>query len=147
MFGPDGPIPKAMSRSEPFFRDVNQGRRPFSDAEREHLVRLFDGNVAFADHVIGALRRAIEAERPWDRTVVIVAADHGEELHERGWIGHNVQLYEPSVHVPLIVRFPRGRARRGAAPRPRGPARPRPDDRRRLRRARQGRLRPRVPGP
>ncbi len=108
MFGPDGPIPKAMRRSEPFFRDVNQGRRPFSEAEREHLVRLYDGNVAFADQVIGALRRAMEAEGLWERTVVIVAADHGEELHERGWIGHNVHLYEPSVHVPLIVRFPKG---------------------------------------
>ena len=108
MFGPDGPIPKAMRRSEPFFRDVNQGRRPFSEAEREHLVRLYDGNVAFADQEIGALRRAMEAEGLWEKTVVIVAADHGEELHERGWIGHNVHLYEPSVHVPLIVRFPKG---------------------------------------
>jgi arylsulfatase len=38
---------------------------------------------------------------------VIVAADHGEELLEHGWIGHNVHLYEPSVHVPLVVRFPK----------------------------------------
>jgi arylsulfatase A-like enzyme len=107
-FGPDGPIPKAVRRSEPFFRDVNQGRRPFSEAEREHLVRLFDGNLAFADQEVGALRRAMEAEGLWERTVVIVAADHGEELFERGWIGHNVHVYEPSVRVPLIVRFPKG---------------------------------------
>ena len=107
-FGPDGPIPKALRRSEPFFRDVNQGRRPFSEAEREHLVRLYDGNLAFADQEIGALRRALEAEGLWEKTVVIVAADHGEELFEHGWIGHNVHLYEPSVHVPLIVRFPKG---------------------------------------
>jgi arylsulfatase len=107
-FGPDGPIPKALRRSEPYFRDVNQGRRPFSEAEREHLVRLYDGNVAFADQVVGSLRQALEAEGLWEKTVVIVAADHGEELHERGWIGHNVHLFEPSVHVPLIVRFPKG---------------------------------------
>jgi arylsulfatase A-like enzyme len=108
MFGPDGPIPKAARRDAAFFTDVNQGRRPFSEAEREHLVRLFDGNLAFADQEVGALRRALEKEGLWDRTVVIVAADHGEELFERGWIGHNVHLYEPSVHVPLIVRFPKG---------------------------------------
>ncbi len=71
-------------------------------------MRLYDGNLAFADQEVGALRRALEAEGLWDRTVVIVAADHGEELFERGWIGHNVHLYEPSVHVPLIVRFPKG---------------------------------------
>jgi arylsulfatase A-like enzyme len=107
-FGPDGPIPKAARRDAAFFTDVNQGRRPFGDAEREHLARLFDGNLAFADQEVGALRRAMEAEGLWEKTVVIVAADHGEELFERGWIGHNVHLYEPSVHVPLIVRFPKG---------------------------------------
>ena len=59
---------------------MNQGRRPFGEAEREHLVRLYDGNVAFADQEIGSLRQALEAEGLWDKTVVIVAADHGEEL-------------------------------------------------------------------
>ncbi len=107
-FGPDGPIPKAARGDAAFFRDVNQGRRPFSEAEREHLVRLFDGNLAFADQEVGALRRAMEAEGLWEKSVVIVAADHGEELFERGWIGHNVHLFEPSVRVPLIIRFPKG---------------------------------------
>ncbi|HSD65401.1 MAG TPA: sulfatase [Vicinamibacteria bacterium] len=107
-FGPDGPIPKGLRRDIAFFTDVNQGRRPFGEAEREHLVRLYDGNLAFADQEVGALRKSMEEEGLWERTVVIVAADHGEELFERGWIGHNVHLYEPSVHVPLIVRFPKG---------------------------------------
>jgi arylsulfatase A-like enzyme len=112
-FGPDGPIPKAARRDSAWFTDVNQGRRTFSDAEREHLVRLFDGNLAFADQEVGALRRALEAEGLWEKTVVVVAADHGEELFERGWIGHNVHVYEPSVRVPLIVRFPEGAAKAG----------------------------------
>jgi len=107
-FGPDGPIPKAARRDAAYFTDVNQGRRPFGEAEREHLVRLYDGNLAFADQEVGALRRALEAEGVWEKTVFMVAADHGEELFERGWIGHNVHVYEPSVHVPLIVRFPKG---------------------------------------
>jgi len=37
-----------------------------------------------------------------------VTADHGEELYERGWIGHNVHLFEPSVHVPLVIHLPPG---------------------------------------
>jgi arylsulfatase A-like enzyme len=35
-----------------------------------------------------------------------VTADHGEALLEHGWIGHNVQLFEESARVPLVVRFP-----------------------------------------
>ena len=107
-FGPDGPIPKAVRRDSTWITDVNQGRRALTPEEREHLVRLYDGNLAFADQEVGALRGALEAEGLWDRTVFIVTADHGEELLEHGWIGHNVHLYEPSVRVPLVVRFPKG---------------------------------------
>ena len=108
-FGPDAPLTKAQRRDTAFFTDINQGRRSMSDAEREHLVRLYDGSLAFADDEIGALRKVLEAEGLLDRTVIIVAADHGEGLMEHGWIGHNVQLYEPLTHVPLVVRFPAGR--------------------------------------
>ncbi len=112
-FGPDGPIPKALRRDMRWVIDVNQGRRPLSGEEREHLVRLYDGNLAFADQEVGALRAALEADGLWDKTVVIVAADHGEQLFEHGWIGHNVQLFEQSLHVPLIVRFPAGKGPAG----------------------------------
>ena len=40
-------------------------------------------------------------------------ADHGEGLGEHGWIGHNVQLYEESIHIPLVVRFPAGKGPTG----------------------------------
>ena len=111
-FGPDGPIPKA-SRRDAFFRDVNQGRRPFSAEEQAHLVRLYDGNLAYVDQEVGALRQAMEGAGVWDKTVLIVAADHGEELREHGWIGHNTQVYEPAARIPLIIRFPAGIGPRG----------------------------------
>ncbi|PYP42232.1 MAG: hypothetical protein DMD43_03680 [Gemmatimonadetes bacterium] len=112
-FGPEGPIPKADRREMGWITEVNQGRRPQSEDERAHLVRLYDGNLAFADQEIGALRRALEAEGLLERTVVIVMADHGEGLGEHGWIGHNVQLYEESIHIPLVARFPAGKAPAG----------------------------------
>jgi arylsulfatase A-like enzyme len=107
-FGAISSIPKAVRREMDWITAANQGRRPLSPAEREDLVRLYDGNLAFADQEVGALRKELEKAGLWDETVVIVAADHGEELFEQGWIGHNVHLYEESVHVPLIVRVPGG---------------------------------------
>jgi arylsulfatase A-like enzyme len=112
-FGPEGPIPKATRREMGWITEANQGRRPLSADERAHLVSLYDGNLAFADQEIGALRRVLEGEGLLDRTVVIVAADHGEALGEHGWIGHNVQLYEESIHIPLVVRFPAGKGPAG----------------------------------
>jgi len=113
-FGSDGPIPKAARRDMSFFRDVNQGRREFSAEEQAHLVRLYDGNLGFVDREVGALQAALEEAGVWDRTVFIVSADHGEGLWEHGFIGHNVQVYEPSAHIPLIVRLPPGVGPRGA---------------------------------
>lgn len=113
MFGPDGPIPKAARRDMEFFRDVNQGGRAFSAQEREHLVRLYDGNLAYVDREIGALREALEAAGVWDRTLLVVAADHGEALFEHGWVGHNVQVYDESSRIPLVLRFPGGDFPRG----------------------------------
>jgi len=110
-FGPEGPITKEMRMAcgtGTWVTDVNQGRRPLSAAEKDHLVRLYDGNLAFADDVMGQIRAALEKANLLERTVVIISADHGEALFEHGWIGHNVQLYDESVHVPLIVRFPAG---------------------------------------
>jgi arylsulfatase A-like enzyme len=116
-FGPDGPIPKAARRppGDRWIVDVNQGRRTLTAEETDHLRRLYDGNLAYADREVGELRRALEARGLWDRTVFIVAADHGEALLDHGWIGHNVQLYEESIRVPLIVRFPGVAGRRVTA--------------------------------
>ncbi|HET6899236.1 MAG TPA: sulfatase, partial [Vicinamibacteria bacterium] len=110
-FGPEGPITSEMRMAcgpGTWVTEVNQGRRPLSAAEKDHLVRLYDGNLASADDVMGQIRAALEKANLLERTVVIISADHGEALFEHGWIGHNVQLYDESVHVPLIVRFPAG---------------------------------------
>jgi arylsulfatase A-like enzyme len=113
-FGPEGPLPKDKRRDNKYVNDdLNQERRKPAPDEIEHIVRLYDGNLAFADQEIGRLREALQKEGLWDRTVFIVAADHGEQLFEHGWLGHNVQLYDDSTHVPLVVHFPAGKGPAG----------------------------------
>jgi arylsulfatase A-like enzyme len=107
-FGPDGPIPKGLRDEVAFLVEVNNHRRPTTPDEIDHLVRLYDGNLAFVDQELGVLRATLEKEGLWDRTVVIVTADHGEEMAEHGLIGHESQLFDPALQVPLVVRFPRG---------------------------------------
>lgn len=86
------------------------GRRTPTSEEVDLLTRLYDGNLAYADRELGRVRRTLEERGLWERTVVIVTADHGEAMYEHGWVGHNTQVYEESVRIPLIVRFPRGAA-------------------------------------
>src|SRR5439155_20462882 len=89
-FGPDAPLTKEQRRDAAFFTDVNQGRRSISDAEREHLVRLYDGSLAFADQEIGGIRKALQAEGLLEAPWRIGAGDAGGRLSEQGGVGHIV---------------------------------------------------------
>ncbi len=57
------------------------------------------GEVVFMDQELGRLLRA------WSGAVIIVA-DHGEGLGDHGELQHGDLLYQPTMHVPLIVRGP-----------------------------------------
>jgi hypothetical protein len=126
LFGPDSPLPPSAGRSQDWIRAVNAGSVQATPAQHDHLVRLYDANLAAVDHELGRLRELLAANGLLERTVLIVAADHGEALGEHGFIGHAPQVYEEAVHVPLIARFPKGivsAGRRAAGLR--RPARPR----------------------
>jgi arylsulfatase A-like enzyme len=66
------------------------------------------GEVAAMDHAIGTLIGELREDRTLDRTLVVVVADHGESLGQHGEPTHAVFCYEPTIHVPLLVRHPDG---------------------------------------
>lgn len=78
--------------------------------EWRDIRALYDGTIAYNDHLVGELRAALEEMGAWDDTLVIVTADHGDLLGEHGLAGHRwgVGLYRPVTHVPLIMRLPGG---------------------------------------
>ena len=67
---------------------------------------LYIGEIAFADSQIGRLLEALDRRTLLDRTIVIIAGDHGESLGERGERDHGILIYENVLRVPLIVRAP-----------------------------------------
>ena len=90
--------------------DVMAGRRGLTTEESDHLHALYDDALSYLDHHLGRLLAALEAEPDRDRTWIIITADHGEQLGEHGRLGHDCVLYPEVLHVPLIVRYPRGSA-------------------------------------
>jgi arylsulfatase A-like enzyme len=107
MFGPDAPLPASMKTDSRWLDRVNEGSLRPGPEEIAHLVRLYHGNLRLVDREVGRVRRRLEELGRWDRTVVILTADHGEAMYEHGFVGHNEQLYEDSIRIPLIVRLPR----------------------------------------
>lgn len=76
---------------------------PLEPAEQDHVVALYEGEVAYLDAELQRLREALAARGLDDRTVVLLTADHGEELFELGRLGHGYALNEPMLHVPLVL--------------------------------------------
>jgi arylsulfatase A-like enzyme len=108
LFGPDAPLPASAKTDSGWLDRVNDGSHRPSAEEIEHLQRLYDGNLAAVDHEVGLLRKHLEGLGIWDRTVLVITADHGEAIYEHGHIGHTWQVHEDSVRIPLILRFPPG---------------------------------------
>ena len=112
MFGADAPLSIDQRRQHEWFWAVNEGRVHATREQIEHLVRLYDGGLAYVDREVGFLRQTLEQAGLWDRMLVILTADHGEGLREHGWIGHMKQVHEEAAHVPLIVHHPTGKGPR-----------------------------------
>jgi arylsulfatase A-like enzyme len=68
---------------------------------------MYDGGVAYTDELLRRVVDALRESGTLDRTILVVLADHGEVLGERGnYFGHGPSVYQSVVHVPLLVRYP-----------------------------------------
>jgi len=84
---------------------------PLSDAERRHVVNLYDGEVAYFDRCFGELIAELNDRGLLEDTLIAVTADHGEELFEHDGLGHGYSLHNEVLSVPLVLNGPL--ARRG----------------------------------
>jgi arylsulfatase A-like enzyme len=80
-------------------------------AERERHYRILrsmhDASIYKNDILIGELVKELKSSGLYDRTMLVITADHGEFLGERDLVSHGFYPYEESVRVPLIIKFPR----------------------------------------
>lgn len=67
---------------------------------------LYDGEIVYLDEHLGALFDDLKRRGLWDRTLIALTADHGEEFQEHGGWWHGTTLYDEQIHVPLIVKPP-----------------------------------------
>ncbi|HEY3174869.1 MAG TPA: sulfatase-like hydrolase/transferase [Candidatus Polarisedimenticolia bacterium] len=68
--------------------------------------RLYDGEIAYVDSLIGELMDDLSRSGLSSRTLVVVVGDHGESLGEHKESGHAFFVYGTSTHVPLILSGP-----------------------------------------
>lgn len=87
------------------FASLFEGGKDLPEEDRDYLQRMYDGNIAMADELLGRFLDRLRADGTLDRSLLIVLSDHGESLGEHRWVGHN-QMWEEQLQVPLLIRFP-----------------------------------------
>ena len=85
---------------------IAAGKLQISDRDKERIIAIYDSTISYNDQQLGRVLRALEDKGIRDQTMVVVTADHGEELWEFGRVGHGHSLRHNLVSVPLIIHYP-----------------------------------------
>ncbi len=86
-----------------------RGEVTVPEADRRQIRALYDGGILYADSYLGRIAALLKQAGLWDRTMLVVLSDHGEELWDHGSVLHSHTVYQELVHVPLVIRLPGGR--------------------------------------
>ncbi|MBV8201974.1 MAG: sulfatase-like hydrolase/transferase, partial [Acidobacteria bacterium] len=118
------PGPKTAARAVRWLQDWarERPRRPFflwmhlfdahqpytaPAAERVLSPSVYDAEIAVLDRAVGQVLDELRRQDRLDDTLVVLTADHGESLGEHGERTHALFIYDATVRVPLILRYPR----------------------------------------
>jgi len=81
-------------------------KRALSPNDIQLARDAYDNCIASLDHDLGRLMAELQGRGVLEKTLLILTADHGEQFGEHGSFGHGFSLYEPEIHVPLVMIFP-----------------------------------------
>ncbi|EMA48239.1 sulfatase-like hydrolase/transferase [Halococcus thailandensis] len=111
---------------------IREGGLAWSDATARHLLTdagrmanqhtpayetMYDSALRHVDAQIARIIDYLQEEGVWDETILVVTADHGEALFERGVYGHQYHnMFDELLHVPFLIRTPNETAERFDAP-------------------------------
>jgi len=85
-----------------------QGRQVdgMSDGALERLNRDYFAEVLAADEALGTLLKSLRSPAVAACTIVVVTSDHGQGLGQHGWFGHEINVFEEQLRVPLLFYWP-----------------------------------------
>jgi arylsulfatase A-like enzyme len=98
--------PKAKPRHN-LWKDSTSSRKFLNE-----LRLAYDQFLANTDFAVGEFMSQLQSEGVLDNSLLILTSDHGESF-ERGYFGHSgPYVYEPGIHIPLLISFPGQTTRR-----------------------------------
>lgn len=83
---------------------VMPGTQPVPEPLAAIVIDQYDTAIANVDEEIGKLFAWLKEKGLYDDTIIVLTSDHGEAFGEHHLVGHDVDLYEPLIFIPLIVK-------------------------------------------
>lgn len=96
----------ARNKNRPYFAwihlyDPHFPYAPPPPYSSKFAQRPYDGEVAYTDSVIGKILKLTD-----QNTLLVLTSDHGESLGDHGENAHSFFIYDATLHVPLLFRWP-----------------------------------------
>jgi arylsulfatase A-like enzyme len=88
------------------FCDFFASWMPPGITDKDYVIAQYDGAIAYMDAAIQSIFTALAARGLAENTIVVVNGDHGETLYDHECYFDHHGLYEPTLAVPLIIRYP-----------------------------------------
>jgi arylsulfatase A-like enzyme/tetratricopeptide (TPR) repeat protein len=111
-----GPVTKHVldwlrrPRSDPFFLWVHyfDPHQPVNPPEphSSQFSERYAAEIAYADEQLGQILQELRRQKKYDRTLIMMTADHGEGLLDHGEPTHSLLIFDTTMRVPLVLRAP-----------------------------------------
>ena len=105
---PCDPSNKSMEPVMSFkpFCDFFRSWMPEGITDKDYVIAQYDGAIAYMDACIQSIFTQLKVLGILDETIVVINSDHGETLYDHEcWFDHH-GIYDVTLKVPLIIRYP-----------------------------------------
>ncbi|MEW6363012.1 MAG: sulfatase [Acidobacteriota bacterium] len=110
-----GPVSNPRVGLHRTLADITWSRKPPAPQQMNDIISLYDGEIRAVDSYVKRILNELRRTKLDSNTLVIFTADHGEELFDHNNFSfHSGTVYNPTLHIPLILRLPASMPRRGA---------------------------------
>jgi arylsulfatase A-like enzyme/tetratricopeptide (TPR) repeat protein len=87
------------------FFHIYEPHKPYTPPARYAALDPYDGEIAFADEIVGRLLDDLKRRKWYDNATIVLLSDHGEGLGDHGEDEHGLFLYDSTIHVPLLIKL------------------------------------------
>ena len=86
--------------------DPHQPHEPPAPYDQQFVNDLYQGEIAYADESLGNVIAQLKRLDVYDNSLIIFTSDHGEGNGEHNEQTHSFLIYNSTLHVPLIIKYP-----------------------------------------